>query len=303
MKDIILVTGASGLVGMPLINKLLEDYEVIGLDLEGPKIFAPTYIHLRTKIKKISDFLTILEKYKVSRIVHSGGVSGPMLYNNEPHTIIENNVFLTMNLVEAMRQYKKIKKLVFCSSISAYGDINVSNTNEDLKLSPTNLYGSTKASCDLMLEIYKKDYNLDVISLRFSTIYGQGRLTSCFINDIIKSGLEKKNLHLPFKSDLQWPYIYVNDVVKCILKCLFFKEEHEYTFNVSGPDYPSYEQIVTLINSHFHNLNVTFSSINEVTERKNFSANKIKSEINWEPKFNIKEGLNDYLNKIKFSTF
>ena len=175
MKDIILVTGASGLVGIPLINKLLEDYEVIGLDLKKQTIYSPKYTHLRKKIKKVSDFLTIFEIYNVSRIVHSGGISGPMLYNDQPHKIIENNVFLTMYLIEAIRLFKKIKRLVFCSSISAYGDITVANTNENLKFSPTNLYGSTKASCDLFLEIYKKVYKLDIISLRFSTIYGYGR--------------------------------------------------------------------------------------------------------------------------------
>ena len=298
MKDVILVTGASGLVGFPLINKLLEDYKVIGLDLKKQTINSPNYTHLRKKIKKVSDFLIIFEKYKVSRIVHSGGISGPMLYNDQPHEIIENNVFLTMYLIEAMRLYKKIKRLVFCSSISAYGDITVANTNENLKFSPTNLYGSTKASCDLMLEIYNKVYKLDIISLRFSTIYGYGRLTSCFINDIIMSGSEKKKLVLPFKRDLQWPYIYVSDVVSSIYACLFFKNSHGYSYNVSGPDFPSYEQILNLISSQFLKLNVTFSSSNKINERKNFSTKKIKNDINWEPKFTIQKGLQDYFNNI-----
>ena len=55
MKDVILVTGASGLVGFPLINKLLEDYKVIGLDLKKQTINFPNYIHLRRKIKKVSE--------------------------------------------------------------------------------------------------------------------------------------------------------------------------------------------------------------------------------------------------------
>lgn len=300
MKDVILVTGASGLVGFPLINKLLEDYKVIGLDLKNQNINSSKYIHLKKKIKNVSDFLIIFEKYKVTRVVHSGGVSGPMLYNDEPHKIIENNVFLTMYLIEAIRQYKKIKRLVFCSSISAYGNIFVSNTNEDLKFSPTNVYGSTKASCDLMLETYNKNFNLDIISLRFSTIYGHGRLTSCFINDIIMSGLERKQLHLPFKSDLKWPYIYVNDVVSSIFTCLFFKKKHGYSYNVSGPDFPSYEQIISLISPQFLKLNVKFSSTNKIDERKNFSINKIKNDINWEPKFNINEGLRDYFKNIDY---
>ena len=240
----------------------------------------------------------IFKTYKVSRIVHAGGVSGPMLHNDEPHKIIENNVFLTMYLIEAVRQYKKIKRLIYCSSISAYGDINVSNTNESLKFSPTNVYGSTKASCDLMLETYHKNYDLDIISLRFSTIYGYARTTSCFINDIIKSCSEKKKLDLPFKIDLQWPYIYVSDVVSSIYSCLFYKNSHRYSYNVGGPDFPSYKQILNLISSEFSKSNVTFSKRNKISERKNFSTTKIKKDINWEPKFNIQKGLNDYFKNL-----
>ena len=298
MKDVILVTGASGLVGIPLIKKLLEDYQVIGLDLRKQIIVSSKYIHLRKKIKKVSDFLMIFETYKVSRIVHAGGVSGPMLYNDEPHKIIENNVFLTMYLIEAIRQYKKILRLIFCSSISAYGDITVTNTNENLKFSPTNVYGSTKASCDLMLETYHKNYKLDIISLRFSTLYGYGRLTSCFINDMIKFGSAKKRLDLPFRSDLQWPYIYVSDVVSSIYKCLFYQNSHGYSYNVGGPDFPSYKQILNLISPEFSKLDVTFSDTNKINERKNFNSKKIKNDINWVPKFNIQKGLKDYFKNI-----
>ena len=49
MKDVILVTGASGLVGNPLIKKLLLDYQVIGLDLRKQTIDSSKYIHLRKK--------------------------------------------------------------------------------------------------------------------------------------------------------------------------------------------------------------------------------------------------------------
>ena len=45
-------------------------------------------------------------------------------------------------------------------------------------------------------------------------------------------------------------------------------------------------------------LSVTFSSSNKINERKNFSTKKIKNDINWEPKFTIQKGLQDYFNNI-----
>ena len=90
----------------------------------------------------------------------------------------------------------------------------------------------------------------------------------------------------------------MDDVVNSIYTCLFFKNSHGYSYNVSGPDFPSYKQIVSLIGSQYVNLNVIFSSTNKINERKNFSAKKIKNEINWKPKFTIQRGLRDYLKKI-----
>jgi nucleoside-diphosphate-sugar epimerase len=87
-------------------------------------------------------------------------------------------------------------------------------------------------------------------------------------------------------------------VVTSICACLFSKNSHGYSYNVSGPDFPSYEQILNLISSQFLKLNVTFSSSNKINERKNFSTKKIKNDINWEPKFTIQKGLQDYFNNI-----
>ena len=101
-------------------------------------------------------------------------------------------------------------------------------------------------------------------------------------------------MYLPFKIDLQWPYIYVSDVVSSICASLFHENSHRYSYNVGGPDFPSYKQILNLISSEFLKLNVNFSKSNEIGERKNFSTTKIKKDINWEPKFNIQKGLNDY---------
>ena len=62
--------------------------------------------------------------------------------------------------------------------------------------------------------------------------------------------------------------------------------------------FPSYKQILNLISSEFSKSNVTFSKRNKISERKNFSTTKIKKDINWEPKFNIQKGLNDYFKNL-----
>ena len=81
-----------------------------------------------------------------------------MLYNDKPN-LHENNVTFTIRLIEACRVYSKIKRFIFCSSISAYGDL----CENKRRFHPENLYGATKASCDLLLKMYYQNYNLDII--------------------------------------------------------------------------------------------------------------------------------------------
>ena len=295
----ILITGSSGLVGAPLVTKLLNKSNlIVGIDPVINSECNENYKHISIPLNSVEDVTNLLENYDITKIIHTGGISGPMLANENPNIIIENNIFFTMYLIEAARIYKKINRFIFCSSISAYGELAESDTTEDYRFAPENLYGATKASCDLLLKKYYENYKLDIISLRLSTIYGHRRSTSCFINDIINSGIKNNQITLPFKSDFCWPYVYVNDVVSCIEKCIFHKKEHFYDYNISGPDYPSYQTIFNEISRYIDNLHVNFSNHNFVSERKLFSLKKIKNDIQWEPKYSIERGIKDYIDNL-----
>ena len=292
----ILITGSSGLVGAPLVTKLLNKSNlIIGLDPVINSEIEEKYKHISNPLKSVEDVASLLKKYDITKIIHTGGISGPMLANENPNLIIENNIFFTMYLIEASRIYKKINRFIFCSSISAYGELAESNTTEEYRFAPENLYGATKASCDLLLKKYYENYELDIISLRLSTIYGHRRLTSCFINDIINSGIKNKKITLPFMSDFCWPYVYVDDIISCIEKCLFHEKEHFYDYNISGPDFPSYKKIVDEVNQYVDNLQVTFSNHNSISDRKLFSLEKVKKDMQWKPEYSIERGIKDYI--------
>ena len=295
----ILITGSSGLVGAPLVTKLLKKSNlIVGIDPVINSESNKKYKHISIFLKSVKEIVGLLKKYDITKIIHTGGISGPMLANENPSLIVENNIFFTMHLIEAARIYKKINRFIFCSSISAYGELAESNTTEEYRFAPENLYGATKASCDLLLKKYHENYALDIISLRLSTIYGHRRSTSCFINDIINSGIKNRKLTLPFKSEFSWPYVYVDDVVSCIEKCLFHEKEHFYDYNISGPDFPSYQKIVNEVSQYIGNLQVNFSNQNSISDRKLFSLKKIKKDIRWEPKYSIERGIKDYIDNL-----
>ena len=298
-ENTILVTGSSGLLGAPIVKKLLNDgYKVIGMDPIDLNEENKNFNYFWSENLDVETINLCLEKYKINKIIHAGGISGPMLFNDNPYIIINNNIFLTLNLIEAVRLYKKIDRVIFCSSISAYGALNEQNLDETHKFTPNNLYGATKASCDLILEQYYQKYKLDIISLRLSTVYGHERKTDCFINDMIRSAIRSKKIILPFKEELHWPYIYVTDCVDSIISCLFFEGKHRYCYNISGPDFPSYKQIYQKIKSCYKDFEVNFNTKNDNQKREIFSIEKIKGDIGWYPKYNINEGIDDLIKKL-----
>ena len=131
-KKTIFVTGSSGLIGFPLVQKLMNlGFYVIGLDPRKLIEENDKYLHLSNIELNKSQFLKILKKHKISDVIHTGGVSGPMLFNNQPYEILNNNIFFTLNLIEACRMFNKINRVIFCSSISAYGDLDKKNTDEN----------------------------------------------------------------------------------------------------------------------------------------------------------------------------
>ena len=87
-------------------------------------------------------------------------------------------------------------------------------------------------------------------------------------------------------------------MVSCIEQCLLHTKGHSYSYNVSGPDFPSYGQILDEISLYVKSPQVTFADQNTLGERKLFSIKKIKEEIGWKPNYSIEDGIRDYFFKI-----
>ena len=89
-KDNYLVTGASGLVGFPLVNKLLDkECFVVGID-PIQREEKKNYEHVTLINHDVEEIIEVLKKYSITKVIHTGAVSGPMLYNDKPNFIIEN---------------------------------------------------------------------------------------------------------------------------------------------------------------------------------------------------------------------
>ncbi|MFL2540907.1 MAG: NAD-dependent epimerase/dehydratase family protein [Candidatus Latescibacterota bacterium] len=291
----ILITGACGLVGAPL-TKFLTDRgdRVIGLDpAEFPEELS-YFTHIREGFGDYDMLAALLGDHDVTKIVHAGGISGPMLARDKPHHINKVNLISTIDLAEAAYR-QGIKRFVYCSSGSAYGETSASPVTEDTAFRPTSVYGATKAASDLVLKAYRDEYNLDVTSLRYSSVYGPRRSTDCAIRTMIEDALAGLPTKLDWGAGEFWPFVYVSDIVDATVAALDAPKTSQYAYNVAGPDMPAVQRIAELVFESFPNACIELGSNPRRDKRGRFDMSAAAHDLNWTPKWNIERGVKAYI--------
>lgn len=174
----ILVTGGTGYIGSHTVVELLNDgYEVIVIDnLSNSKVEVVDKIKQLTN--KEFEFIEgnvccydtvkkIFDNNRIDAVIHFAGSKAVGESVEKPILYYENNIGSTINLVKVMKEYN-CKKIVFSSSATVYGIPKILPLTEDMPLSTTNPYGTTKLVNEWILsDLYKSDNSWGVTLLRY----------------------------------------------------------------------------------------------------------------------------------------
>lgn len=181
----IIVTGCAGFIGSHLTELLLSmNYRVLGIDN-----FDPFY-DVKIKKQNIAGFknhpnfrfaevdLAEMEQLEhvipsdVKLIVHLAGKAGVRPSIDDPSAYIRANIVATQNVLDIMK-LKGIKKMAFASSSSVYGNTKETPFSETMDVSkPISPYAATKKTCELINHTYHHLHGLDIINMRFFTVFG-----------------------------------------------------------------------------------------------------------------------------------
>jgi len=299
-----LVTGCAGFIGSHLVDKLLDsDYEVTGIDCltdyysRGIKEANLSNALKNNNFKLIEEDILEMDEYpEVDYVFHEAAQAGVRASWGKSFDIYtRNNVEATQKLLEFYKD-REIKKFVYASSSSVYGDAELP-MREDSLLKPVSPYGVTKLAGENLCYLYWKNYGVPTVSLRYFTVYGPRQRPDMAIHKFVRAILNENEITVFGDGTQTRDFTYVDDAVEANTLAAESDSIGE-VFNIGGGSRISVNELVKIIGDIIgKKANIKYVEKQKGDVRDTLAdVSAAKKELGWMPKANIEEGLKKYIN-------
>lgn len=304
---IIFVTGGAGYIGSHVVKKLVKSgHDVLVYDnlSKGHKESVnKKALFIKGDLSDKSKLNSVFEKYKIDSVMHFAGFIEAGESMIKPKKYFANNVVNGINLLDVMVK-NNVKKIIYSSSAGVYGNPERIPVKEEDETKPVNVYGETKLMFENKLKWYDKIHNLKFTALRYFNAAGSdGELgedhnpETHLIPLILKAALNDSKIKI-FGTDYPTKdgtcirdYIYVVDLADAHILALKNLKSESKIYNLGSEKGYSVREVIDMVKK------VTGKNIKVIeSERRKgdpavlvASSKKIKKELGWKPKYNIKD--------------
>lgn len=246
MSKTYLITGGAGFIGSTLAERLLNDgNKVVSVD-NFNDYYDPKLKHKNVRdLEKYEGFKSyevdirdrkgltkVFDENQIDIIIHLAAMAGVRPSIENPVLYQEVNGVGTQNILEEAKNHN-IKKLVMASSSSVYGNCKEVPFREDMivdcAISP---YAATKKANEVMAHVYHHLYNMNIIMLRFFTVYGPKQRPDLAINKFTRLMLNGENIPMYGDGSTSRDYTYVDDIVDGIVRSCNYVEKNDDVYEI-----------------------------------------------------------------------
>lgn len=306
----ILVTGAGGFIGSHLSEMLLnERHQVVGFDNFDPfydreikeenikrALSYDSFKLVEGDIRNLGELGKLSDDHEFEVVVHLAAKAGVRPSIEDPVGYSEVNLIGTQNVLEMMKA-SEIKRLVFASSSSVYGNSTEVPYKETMNVNnPISPYAATKIAGEVLCHNYWHLYGISATCLRFFTVYGPRQRPEMAIAKFIRKAYEKEPITVYGDGTASRDFTYVKDIIQGVMSAV--EKDLKY-------------EIINLGESETINLNDLLILIEELTgqniQREYLpmqpgdvkatyaDIEKAKRLLNYKPVTPVREGITKYI--------
>ena len=298
------VTGGAGFIGSNLVEKLIElGHEVVVIDnlSTGKK----SNLHPNAKFfqidlfdtNKSSELIKVLNR--ADTVFHCAAHARVQRSIKNPTLFEQNNTLGLVNLLESAHK-ANVRRFVYSSSSSVYGDLDSLPSDENSKCNPSSPYALQKYYGEQCCKLFSNIYGIETICLRYFNVYGERQNIGGAYATVIGIFIDQKVSGMPLtingNGKQRRDFTYVGDVVEANIKASIIKKiSPGEVINIGSGENISINELAKMIGGEFSYkkpVNEPFENLADVR--------KAKEILGWEPRTKVSEWINSSKEKKMF---
>jgi UDP-glucose 4-epimerase len=311
MAEKALVTGVAGFIGSHLAQELLaKGVDVVGIDS------LTDYYDIRLKQRNLDELTThdhftfIPESLNetdldalldgVDYVLHQAAQAGVRAsWGTQFEDYIDCNVRATQRLCEAAKN-KRLKKFVYASSSSVYGDTDELPMTEDAVVRPVSPYGVTKLDAENMCLLYRKSDGLPAVCLRYFTVYGPRQRPDMAFHKFLKSAMTGEQVEVYGNGEQTRDFTYISDIVAANILAMRYTG-NETIFNIGGGSRVSINHVLDIIGRYARgDFDVRYKDSEKGDVKHTYAdTSRAKRELSFDPQTRLEDGIETEAEWIK----
>ena len=312
----VLVTGGAGFIGSNLCETLLfNNIKTVCLDNFStgkreniePFLSDTNFKFIEGDIRNLEDCHKACQN--VDYILHQAALGSVPRSISDPIKTNDVNVSGFLNMLVAARD-AKVTRFVYAASSSTYGDHEALPKVEDVIGKPLSPYAITKYVNELYADIFQKAYGLDTIGLRYFNVFGRRQdpdgAYAAVIPLFVKQFINHESPIINGDGSYSRDFTYIDNVLQMNMLAITTTNEAALNtvYNVAFGDRTTLLELTTLLKEHLSTFDESIKTI-EIEHRENrvgdiphslASVDKAKKLLNYNPKYNINDGIKEAVN-------
>ncbi|MES2376899.1 MAG: SDR family oxidoreductase [Bacteroidota bacterium] len=307
-----LITGGAGFIGSNLVEYLLKygagkvrilDNFSTGFhkNIEEFKN-NPSFELIEGDIRDLETCKKAIEG--MDYVSHQAALGSVPRSINDPITTNEVNITGFLNILCAVKDNGNIKRFVYAASSSTYGDSKELPKVEDRIGKPLSPYAITKYVNELYADVFAKTYGISAIGLRYFNVFGPKQsfdgAYAAVIPLFIKAVSEERSASINGDGKQTRDFTYVENAIQANIKAMFTdncESASNTVYNIAFGERISLNQLWQLINNIADkNIMPQYRESRQGDVRDSLAdISKAKNELNYEPLFSVKNGLEEMI--------